>query len=770
MAADKEIKRFSIALLSKRRHVVPSRGRWEGSSHALAIRKIVEAAKAQGSEGSKVTLKRNLVFFARFIRLLSFLYLLIQYIQVRHQYEKVTLIPVIAGLGVFYFFMDWAIYRVSPRRFKVLSYLLMTVELSLLSLLVYLTRSSPIFEFDILFILPIVNIALWFGMREGISFGVLTSLAFTCVALVSGRLNAQTLPGLLGRYTLYISASMILGYMSDVAERETEEKAKRLVELTALSSFATMFDSSMAEELVVRNLGEALTRSLEMDVCMIFGYLPEEGKLKLVFSHGLLPSESEMTVTADHGLMASVVHDGETLFVPDTDREPGYRQLIRSRRLRSALYSPLRWRDEVYGVAVVGSERKEAFGYIEKEFVASLCVQAALAIHNSRLYTDLEDRIGELHAIFEIDKAITSAVDLELVLQEIVHMSVGLMNARVSSIILVDEESGCLSVAAAHGLPREYLESGPFDVEGSLAGRVVKEGRPIALESIEAETRKRYADLPGLEELASVLAVPLNLKDRIIGVLQVYTGERHRFTPHEVNLFTSLASQAAIAIENARLFHSLEEIYIGVITALASAIDARDPYTHGHSARVTEFAVKIAENMGLPEEEKDIIRYASLLHDIGKIGIKERILKKPDKLTEEERREMETHPLIAARILQNVALLEPVMNLVMHHHERYDGKGYPSGLAGEDIPLGARIIAVADAFESMISDRPYRKALPLEEAVAELIRGRGTQFDPRVVDVFLEMLEKGEVGLGKDEVGKVIYLEDFYGDGIARST
>jgi putative nucleotidyltransferase with HDIG domain len=721
------------------------------------------------ARGTRVMLKRNLVVFARFIRLLSFLYLVIQYIQVRDRYDK-AVIPVVAGLGVFYLFMDWAIYRVPPRRFRFISYLLMVTELALLSLLVYFTRSSPIFEIDILFILPIVNIALWFGIREGLAFGGLTSLAFTSVALVSGRINGQAFPGLLGRYILYISASMILGYMSDVADRETEEKAKRLVELTALSSFATLFDSSMAEELVMRNLGDALARSLEPDVCMVFGYIPEEGRLELVYSHGLLPFESEMAVPSDYGLMARVVHEGETVLVTDTDREPDYRQLIRSRRLRSAMYSPLRWRDDVYGVALVGSERREAFGYIEKEFMTSLCIQAALAIHNSRLYADLEDRIGELHAIFEIDKAITSAVDLELVLQEIVHMSVGLMNARVSSIILLDEESGSLKVAAAHGLPPEYLESGPFGIEGSLAGRVVREGRPIALEAVDDDTRGKYADLPEMAGLASVLAVPLNLKDRIIGVLQVYTGERHRFTPHEVNLFTSLASQAAIAIENARLFRSLEEIYIGVITALASAIDARDPYTHGHSARVTEFSVRIAENMGLSEEEKDIIRYASLLHDIGKIGIKERILKKPDKLTEEERREMETHPLIAARILQSVTMLEPVMNLVMHHHERYDGKGYPSGLAGEEIPLGARIIAVADAFESMISDRPYRKALPLEEAVAELRRGRGTQFDPRVVDIFLGMLERGEVGLGKDEVGKIIYLEDFYGDGMARST
>ncbi|MDI7252887.1 MAG: HD-GYP domain-containing protein, partial [Actinomycetota bacterium] len=225
---------------------------------------------------------------------------------------------------------------------------------------------------------------------------------------------------------------------------------------------------------------------------------------------------------------------------------------------------------------------------------------------------------------------------------------------------------------------------------------------------------------------------------------------------------TSLASQAAIAIENARLFESLEEIYIEVITALANAIDARDAYTHGHSNRVMEYSVALAEGMGLSPEEVDVIRHASILHDVGKIGIREKILKKPGLLTEEERREMEYHPFIGTRILQSVKLLEPVMPLVYHHHERYDGTGYPDGLKGEEIPLGSRIIAVADAFESMTSDRPYRKALPLEEALAELRRGAGRQFDPRVVEVFLRLVEEGRISVRWSD-GRVISLSEHMG-------
>jgi HD-GYP domain-containing protein (c-di-GMP phosphodiesterase class II) len=166
--------------------------------------------------------------------------------------------------------------------------------------------------------------------------------------------------------------------------------------------------------------------------------------------------------------------------------------------------------------------------------------------------------------------------------------------------------------------------------------------------------------------------------------------------------------------------------------------------------------------MGLSPEEVDVIRHASILHDVGKIGIREKILKKPGLLTEEERREMEYHPFIGTRILQSVKLLEPVMPLVYHHHERYDGTGYPDGLKGEEIPLGSRIIAVADAFESMTSDRPYRKALPLEEALAELRRGAGRQFDPRVVEVFLRLVEEGRISVRWSD-GRVISLSEHMG-------
>jgi putative nucleotidyltransferase with HDIG domain len=706
-------------------------------------------------------LKKRLIFFTRLIRILTYIYLVVQYLLVRNRYNASQMIPVIVGLGAFYFIMDRIIFKVPEERFRIASLCLMLFEMFLVSLLIFFTRSNPIKEFDFLYVLPVANVALWFGVKEGLSFAAIASAAYTATIVVSGRFPW---PGGLGeasgRYVFFFLAAFVMGYMAEFTERESTEKARRVVELTALSGFATVFDSTLLESKVYANLCNAVSRSVSPDVVLIFSY--DQEQLHVAASDGVSESEANLVVPAEYGMIGGVIESKESILMRDTDKERGYRQLLESQRIRSAIYTPMKWREEVYGIAFAGNQERESFNENDLNLLSALSVQAALAIHNSRLYSDLEDRIGELHAIFEIDKAITSAIDLETVLQQIVQMSIGLLDAKISSIMLIDEESQELVIAAAHGLSEGYIGKGPIKVGESIAGKVISEGRPIAVDDISDDPRHVYADHARMEGLCSLLSVPLSLKDRVIGVLNIYTDEPHAFNPHEINLFTSLASQAAIAIENARLFESLEEIYIEVITAMASAIDARDAYTHGHSNRVTEYAVAIAEEMRLSPAEVDIIRNASILHDVGKIGIKEDILKKPGRLTEEERREMEYHPFIGTKILQSVKLLEPVMPMVYHHHERFDGTGYPDGLRGEEIPLGARIISLADAFESMTSDRPYRKALPIEEAVAELRYGSGRQFDPRVVEVFMKLAEEGKIELEWSQ-SRVITLSDRIG-------
>ena len=214
-------------------------------------------------------------------------------------------------------------------------------------------------------------------------------------------------------------------------------------------------------------------------------------------------------------------------------------------------------------------------------------------------------------------------------------------------------------------------------------------------------------------------------------------------------MVTSIAGQLGMAIENARLYGDLESTFLGTISALAAAVDAKDPYTAGHSNEVTTLSIALAEALGLESGEVQRIRIAATLHDIGKIGIDGTILLKPGRLTDAEREIINRHPAIGADILAPLDFLRDTVPLVLFHHERYGGGGYPSGICGEAIPFGARIISVADAFNAMVSDRPYREGLSLEAAMREIRDNSGTQFDPVCAEAFLKLLEDEAIASGR---------------------
>ena len=209
-------------------------------------------------------------------------------------------------------------------------------------------------------------------------------------------------------------------------------------------------------------------------------------------------------------------------------------------------------------------------------------------------------------------------------------------------------------------------------------------------------------------------------------------------------LLSMFASQATIAIENAKLYEQAKNGYFNTIKTLSNIIDAKDSHTFGHSERVMQQSVAIASELKLSEEQKEKLKYASLLHDIGKIGIDVGLLRKPSKLNEEEWRTMILHPVLGSGIIEQIDFLKDLAPIILRHHERYDGKGYPGKLKREKIPLEARILAITDAYECMVSDRPYRKALSLQKAKQELLKNSGTQFDPQIVKAFLRVIGKNK--------------------------
>jgi putative nucleotidyltransferase with HDIG domain len=196
-----------------------------------------------------------------------------------------------------------------------------------------------------------------------------------------------------------------------------------------------------------------------------------------------------------------------------------------------------------------------------------------------------------------------------------------------------------------------------------------------------------------------------------------------------------------------QLYIEMKEAHINTVSALTSALDANDPYTHGHSYRVSRYALRLGRAMGLSSKDIEILEYSALLHDIGKIAIRKEILHKPGKLSDEERRSLSTHPTIGADIVENLKFLKEAAVLVRYHHEQPDGKGYPVGLKGDDIPVGSRILLCADAFDAMTSDRPYRKGLSVERVIDQFRQYKGEQFDLDVANLLINMVNSGEFPL-----------------------
>jgi HD-GYP domain-containing protein (c-di-GMP phosphodiesterase class II) len=229
---------------------------------------------------------------------------------------------------------------------------------------------------------------------------------------------------------------------------------------------------------------------------------------------------------------------------------------------------------------------------------------------------------------------------------------------------------------------------------------------------------------------------PIRVRDQNVGALLVNNRHAVHVRPEHIEAFENLATLAGVAVQEERIREGLEDLFMSVIVSLTMALEAKDPYTEGHSVRVAAYSEAIGKQLGLPSATLDMIHRSCLLHDIGKIAVDETILAKKGRLNQLEREKMDMHVLIGEDILRPIALLHPLLPGVRHHHERYDGSGYPDGLKGEDIPIEARIMAVADAFDAMTSSRPYRQQIGEEEALSELRHAAGTQFDPRVVAAF----------------------------------
>ncbi|HDI83856.1 MAG TPA: HD domain-containing protein [candidate division WOR-3 bacterium] len=350
-------------------------------------------------------------------------------------------------------------------------------------------------------------------------------------------------------------------------------------------------------------------------------------------------------------------------------------------------------------------------------------------------------------ALVNLDKAgrlIVAEMDIGRIFDLIVSVATELFNADACSLMLQQENEKIFRIVSASGLSEEYRASHYLTLEEVL--RVKDEhykGKPIFIKNL-SDVIERDRDLIGREGIVSVLSVPILVDEEIYGILNLYSKKEVRYDEESFDILEAFALEVSIAIKNAELYEKAVSTTSSIIKVLSELESQKDSYTMNHSENVARLAVRIGIKMGLSEDELDALYKAGLLHDIGKVIVEKQILRKPGPLGEEERKEMEEHPVIGARIISHIKGLEKASEIVLHHHERYDGKGYPYRLKGEEIPLCARILTVADSIEAMMSERPYRPSMSLEQIIEELKREKGKQFDPKVVDVAINLLMPGK--------------------------
>jgi len=387
-------------------------------------------------------------------------------------------------------------------------------------------------------------------------------------------------------------------------------------------------------------------------------------------------------------------------------------------------------------------------GFVLKPFTQEELLGAVdRAISRSRLQKE-NIRLKALIPLFEISKLLVTEIDLAHLFKIITEVLVQEFSVDRVSLMLLDEASGTLLIRASHGLPTDIaLKSRRREGEG-VSGLVLKYRKPLIISAGKHPDLEVMAALNQEVLSTSSMSVPLVGKNKLFGVLNVSKTAGQTFTASDLQIVLILSSQVVTAMENAALYENLRENYFRTVQALVAAVEAKDPYTRWHSTNVAKYAVAVARDLGMSPSQLEEIHIAAILHDVGKIGISELIISKPARLSREEFDLMKDHPAHGLRILEPIGFSSAIINAIYQHHERYDGRGYPQGLAGEEIAFEARILNVADTIDAMVSERPYRGTISSQEVLIELQRESGGQFDPRVAESAKRLIEKGLLKLG----------------------
>ena len=416
-------------------------------------------------------------------------------------------------------------------------------------------------------------------------------------------------------------------------------------------------------------------------------------------------------------------------------------------------YAPMESETSLLGVLVLsrfGDPQARPFTPAEMSLLAAVGEMAGNALRRLGLFFEARKRLKRVEALRNVDMAITSSLDPRVTLRVLLDEVTAILEVDAATVLLLNPYTQTLEYSAGRGFHAESIEYTKLKLGEGYAGRAAKERRTVYVNDVTKGKEFTRASLLIEEGFVAYYGTPMIAKGRVLGVLETFHRKTLRTDGEWVEFLEALAGQAAIAIENSQLFYDLEQsnidlrlAYDATIEGWSRAMDLRDEETEGHTQRVTELTLELARLVGINDEGLMHVRRGALLHDMGKLGVPDTILRKPGPLTDEEWEVMRQHPKLAYEMFFPVEYLRPALEIPYCHHEKWDGTGYPRGLKGEQIPLAARIFAVADVWDALNSDRPYRKAWKKEKVLAHIHQEAGSHFDPQIVEIFLAIMKEG---------------------------
>lgn len=537
------------------------------------------------------------------------------------------------------------------------------------------------------------------------------------------------------------------------AQEETAQNLNRLLDaqdrvLQSLTTMQNLFATAGGPREVVVPLLELAIRATRCEGGVLALRDPGQAHLAVAAAVGDRADEIRGQLFGkDEGIVGEVAASGEPLLVPDGRREPRLRadgpdKAVRE--ARNALCVPVSGAGHAWGaILLVNTADRKRFAKQDVDLLLMFAVRLARELDREADAARVREETARLSTLLRVTELIHVAPDRQKIHELLVQLSARLARAHGAAVWLLDETQQTLTLAAASepvgGVVRQPVGTG-------AAGWVAVEGKPLSSSS-EGASLVAGASSPAFSWKAeSFAAVPIRGARRMAGVLEVANkpGGR-RFDAADLNLLGILAREGGLALDHREQALLDQRTIMDLLRGIARFLDAKAPHLAGHSERVAKISQTIAEELGLSPEETHQAYLAGLLHDLGNVGVDDELFLTARALTPEETEKMKQHTSMGAEILREVAALRHLMNGPLYHHERYDGRGYPDGLAGEGIPILARIVGVAEAFDAVRSARPYRPAMPLPEALAHVRAGEGVLFDPRVVGALLGAYQRGRL-------------------------